>query len=111
LAWYTIQKKLPVGIRNYHKASSIDPENREALNNLAVAYKLSIQLEIAKTVLNQALAINPAHAGTHYNLAVAYEEKGNIKSVIHFYQNFIELAFASRPTLYVQVKKHIKALR
>jgi tetratricopeptide (TPR) repeat protein len=91
--------------------SSIDPENREALNNLAVAYKRSSQLERAKTVLNQALSINPAHAGTHYNLTVAYEEKGNIKSVIHFYQNFIEFAFASCPTLFVQVKKHIKALR
>ncbi|MDE1045413.1 MAG: hypothetical protein OSA05_09080 [Nitrospinaceae bacterium] len=72
---------------------------------MAVAYKRSSQLERAKTVLNQ------AHAGTHSNLAVAYEEKGNIKSVIHFYQNFVELAFASRPTLSVQVKKHIKALR
>jgi hypothetical protein len=68
-------------------------------------------LERAKTVLNQALAINPAHAATYYNIAVAYEEKGNIKSVIHFHQNFVELAFASRPTLPVQVKKHIKALR
>ena len=104
------RKKTSRGIRNYQKVSSIDHENREALKNLAVAYKRSSQLERAKTVLNQALAINPAHAGTHYNLAVAYEEKGNIKSVIHFYQNFIELAFASRPTLSVQVKKHIKAL-
>jgi hypothetical protein len=65
----------------------------------------------AKTVLNQALPINPAHAGTHYNLAVAYEEKGNIKFVIYFHQNFVELAFASRPKLSIQVKKHIKALR
>ena len=78
---------------------------------MTVAYKRSSQLERAKTVLNQALAINPAHAGTHYNLAVSYEEKGNIKSVIHFHQNFVELAFASRLTLSVQVKKHIKALR
>jgi tetratricopeptide (TPR) repeat protein len=99
------------GIRNYQKTSSIDPENREALKNMAVVYKRSSQLERAKTVLNQALAINPAHAGTHYNLAVSYEEKGNIKSVIHFHQNFVELAFASRPILSVQVKKHNKTLR
>jgi tetratricopeptide (TPR) repeat protein len=104
-------KKTSRGIRNYQKGSSIDPENREALNKLAVAYKRSSKLERAKTVLNQALVINPAHAGTHYNLAVAYEEKENIKPVIHFYQNFVELAFASRPTLSIQVKKHIKALR
>ena len=109
MVYYLI--KLLVGIRNYQKASSIDPENWEALNNLAVAYKRSSQLGRAKTVLNQALAINQAHAGTHYNLAVEYEEKGNIKSVIYFYQNFVELAFANRPTMSVQVKKHIKALR
>ena len=66
------RKKTYRGIRNYQKASSIDHENREPLKNLAVAYKRSSQLEKAKTVLNQAFAINPAHAGTHYNLAVAY---------------------------------------
>ena len=82
-------KKTSRGIRNYQKTSLIDPENREVLNNLAVAYKRSSPLERAKTVLNQALAINPANAGTHYNLVVAYEEKGNIKSAIHFYQNFV----------------------
>jgi tetratricopeptide (TPR) repeat protein len=64
-------------------------ENLKALNNLAVAYKNTGQLEKAKTILNQALVINPAPAGTHYNLVVAYEEKGNIKSAIHFYQNFV----------------------
>ena len=81
------------------------------MNNLAVAYKRTGQLERAKTVLNQALVINPAHAGTHYNLAVVYEGEGNIKSAIHFYQNFVELVSASHPKLSVQVKKHIKALR
>jgi tetratricopeptide (TPR) repeat protein len=90
--------------------SPIDSENLEALNNLAVAYKCTGQLERAKTVLNQALAINPAHAGTYYNLAVAYEGEENIKSAINFHQNFVELAFASHPTLFVQFKKHIKAL-
>ena len=111
MAWYTIEKEEFRALQNYQKASSIDPENREALNNLAVAYKRSSQLERAKTFLNQALAINPAHAGTHYILAVAYEGEWNIKPANYFYQNFVELAFASHPTLYVQVKKHIKALR
>jgi tetratricopeptide (TPR) repeat protein len=108
---YYAKKDFQGAIRNYQKASSIDPENLEALNNLAVAYKRTGQLERVKTVLNQALAINPAHAGTHYNLAVVYEGEGNIKSAIHFYQNFVELASASHPTLSVQVKKHLKALR
>jgi tetratricopeptide (TPR) repeat protein len=87
--------------QNYQNASSIDPKNLEALNNLAVTYKRTDQLERAKTVLNQALATNPAHAGNHYNLAVAYEGEVNIKSAIHFHQNFVEVAFVSNPTLSV----------
>ena len=98
---YYAKKDFKGAIRNYQKASSIDPENLEALNNLAVAYKRPGQLERAKTVLNQALVINPAHAGTHYNLAVVYEGEGNIKSAIHFYQNFVELVSASHPKLSV----------
>ena len=108
---YYAKKDYQGAIRNYQKATTIDPENLEALNNLAVAYKRTGQLERAKIVLNQALAINPAHAGTHYNLAVVYEGEGNIKSAIHFYQNFVELASSSHPRLSVQVKKHIAALK
>ncbi len=108
---YYAKKDFLGAIRNYQKATSIDPENLEALNNLAVVYKRTGQMERAKTVLNHALAINPAHAGTHYNLAVLYEGEGNIKSAIHFYQSFVELASASHPTLSVQVKKHIATLK
>lgn len=108
---YYAKKDFLGAIRNYQKAVLIDPENLEALNNLAVAYNQTDQLERAKTVLNQALAINPAHAGTHYNLAVLYEGEGNIKSAIHFYQRFVELAVASHPTLSAQVKKHIATLK
>lgn len=108
---YYAKKDFLGAIRNYQKATSIDPENLEALNNLAVAYKRTGQMERAKTVLNHALTINPAHAGTHYNLAVLYEAEGNIKSAIHFYQSFVELASASHPTLSVQVKKHIATLK
>jgi Flp pilus assembly protein TadD len=49
---YYAKKDFKGAIRNYQKASSIDPENLEALNNLAVAYKRTGQLERAKTVLN-----------------------------------------------------------
>ena len=74
---YYAKKDFPGAIRNYQKAVLIDPDNLEALNNLAVAYKHIDQLEISRSVLNQALKINPAHAGTHYNLAVLYEDEGN----------------------------------
>ncbi len=108
---YYAKKDFPGAIRNYQKAVLIDPENLEALNNLAVAYKRTDQLERSKAVLSQALKINPAHAGTHYNLAVLYEGEGEIKSAIHFYQRFVDLASSSHPTLSVQVRKHIATLK
>ncbi len=76
-----------------------------------MAYKRIGLLEISRSVLNQALKINPAHAETHYNLAVLCEDEGNIKTAIHFYQWFVELASVSHSALSVQVKKHIKTLK
>ena len=78
---------------------------------MAVAYKRINQLEKSKSMLNQALKINLAHASTHYNLAVLYEEEGNLKSAIHFYQRFVDLGSTSHPALSVKVKKHIKTLK
>ncbi len=76
-----------------------------------MAFKHIDQLEKSKSILNQALKINLAHAGTHYNLAVLHEKEGNLKSAIHFYQRFIELGSTSHPALSVKVKKHIKTLK
>jgi len=108
---YYAKKDFPGAIRNYQKAVSINPKNLEALNNLAVAYKRIDLPEKAKAVLNQALKINLAHAGTHYNLAVLYEEEGNFKSAIHFYRRFVELGSTSHSALSMKVKKHIETLR
>jgi tetratricopeptide (TPR) repeat protein len=102
---------LPGAIRNYQKAISIEPSNLEALNNLAVVYKRSEQFEKFKDILNQALKINPDHAGTNYNLAVLYEKEGNQKSAIHFYQRFIDLGSNSRSRLSTQVKQYVETLK
>ena len=98
-------------IRNYQKAIKIDPQNQEALNNLAVVFKKLGQLEKAKAILNQALKLGANHAGTHYNMAVLYEEIGNNKSAIHFYQEFAKLGSSSHPSLVQEVKEHIKSFR
>jgi len=108
---YYAKKDFAGAIRNYQKAISIEPNNLEALNNLAVAYKHTDQLDKSKSILNQALKIDRAHAGTNYNLAILYEKEGNQKSAIHFYQRFIELGSSSHPGLSSKVKKHIAALK
>ncbi|MZH15318.1 MAG: tetratricopeptide repeat protein [Nitrospinae bacterium] len=98
-------------MQNYKKAISIDPKNIDALNNLSVAYKKLGQLEMAKSVLNQALKMNANHAGTHYNLVVLYEETGNLESAIHFYKKFWRLGMANHPLLVQKVEKHIQTLK
>ena len=57
------KKSFPAAIRNYQKAIKIDPQNLEALNNLAVVFKRVGQLEKAKAILNQALKLGASHAG------------------------------------------------
>ena len=69
------------------------------------------QLEKAKAILNQAFKLGASHAGTHYNMAVLYEEIGNNKSAIHFYQEFAKLGSSSHPSLVQEVKEHIKSFR
>jgi len=108
---YYSKRDFAGAIRNYQKAISIEPNNLEALNNLAVAFKRTDQLEKSKSILNQALKIDGAHAGTNYNLAILYEKEGNHKSAIHFYQRFVELGSSTHPGLSTQVKKHISTLK
>ena len=106
---YYAKEEFSSAIRNYQKAIKIDPKNLEALNNLAVAFKKLGQLE--KAILNQALKLSTSHAGTHYNMAVLYEEPGNNKSAIHFYREFAKLGSSSHPSLVQEVKEHIKSLK
>jgi tetratricopeptide (TPR) repeat protein len=104
---YYAKENFSSPIRNYQKAIKIDPENLEALNNLAVDFKKLGQLEKVKAILNQALKLGVIHAGTHYNRAVLYEEIGNKKSVIHFYQEFAKLGSTSHPSLVQEVKEYM----
>ena len=108
---YYKKKEFSSAIQNYQKAIKIDPQNLEALNNLAVVFKKLGQLEKAKAILNQALKFGANHAGTHYNIAVLYEEIGNNKSAIHFYQEFVKLGSTSHPSLAQEVKEHIESLK
>ena len=61
-------------------------------------------------VLNQALAANPEHAGTNYNLAVLYENHGELQPVIHYYRRFLQLGERSHPALVLQVRKHLETI-
>ena len=97
-------------MRNYRRAIDIDPGNLEAFNNLAIAYKNRNEPLKAKSVLNRALALNPRHAGTHYNLAVFYEEAGETSSALHHYRRFLEVEAGKHPSLALEVNGHVTAL-
>jgi hypothetical protein len=76
-----------------------------------VVFKKLWEFEKVKAILNQVLKLGASHAGTHYNMVVLYEEIGNNKSAIHFYQEFVKLGSSSHPSLVQEVKEHIKSFR
>ena len=49
-----------------------------------MVFKKFGQLEKAMVILKLALKLGASYAGTHYNMAVLYEEIGNNKLAIHF---------------------------
>ena len=97
-------------IRNYSQAIQIDPANLEAFNNLAIVYKKLNEMDKANDALNQALAIDPGHAGTNYNLAVLNEDNGHLTPALHYYRRFVNLGENTHPNLVFQVKQHIQTL-
>ncbi len=67
-------------------------------------------MEQAKSVLNQALAMNAKHPGTNYNLAVLHEELNEVTQAIYYYQRFVRFGRKSYPDLVFTVQDHLATL-
>lgn len=68
-----------------------DPRNADALINLALAEKESTP-ERAKELLIRALGIAPRSAWAHYNLAVVFDQSGEVARAVEHYRAFLENA-------------------
>ena len=62
----------------FRTALRLDPTNVESLVNLVLALKGAGRVEKARETLLQALTMNGYSAPGHYNLALLYEETGDI---------------------------------
>jgi Tfp pilus assembly protein PilF len=73
-------------------AMAIDPRNVDLLVNMALVDKADRQPELAKETLIKAIGIQPSHAAAHYNLAVLYDEVGELARAQEHYASFLKYA-------------------
>ncbi len=67
------------------------PEDRELLNNLSIAYRLSGRNERAFDILSKGLELYPDFHLFHFNIAVQYEERGELNLALAHLDRAIEL--------------------
>jgi len=107
---------LDEAVRQYKRVLELDPKNARAHLNLGIVYgrQWNLIIEPPKDILDlaayhleqlpktsmwkkevseykEALRINPNFAEAHFNLGVAYQEKGNHKEAIAEYQKTLQI--------------------
>jgi tetratricopeptide (TPR) repeat protein len=90
---------------------SQDPKNVEALTNLATAQKAGGLIEGARETLMRTIGLNNRYAPAHYNLALLYEESGDLVRAIQHYEQFLALAGSDSAALAKDVRTRAQTLR
>ncbi|MFP4364269.1 MAG: tetratricopeptide repeat protein [Spirochaetia bacterium] len=122
-AGYILLGTVEVNRHNYHKAVKsflralkIDQRNVEALNNLAVAYRLQGEVSRALASVKQALSISPNRGDIHYNLGNIYKQQKSYTKAVAAYKKTIELqpdfvlAYNNLGTVYEAQEDYEKAV-
>jgi tetratricopeptide (TPR) repeat protein len=92
-----------------------NPQDLEALNNMAVIYRRQGKLQDALGVLIDAIDIDPTRAEFHYNIGNIHKQLGNFKAASMAYAKVVELdpryvpAYNNLGTIYDQTKEYDKA--
>lgn len=73
-------------------ALAIDPRNVDLLVNMALVEKADRRTDLAKETLMRALGFQPTHPAAHYNLAVLYDESGELGHAYDHYADFLKSA-------------------
>ncbi len=82
-------KRYPQAQAQYQKALEIDPDNVDALCNLAVALRVDDQDEAAIDCLRRATQLDPEHGETWHNLGNALREQGETMEAIRCYEKAV----------------------
>ena len=98
-------QRLDEGILAYNKAIAISPR-AASFNNRGILYAKQGQIELALSDSNQAIALNPNYADTHYNRGVLYYKQGQVELALSDYEQAIAInpnhaqAYNNRGVLY-----------
>jgi Tfp pilus assembly protein PilF len=78
--------------------------------NLALIQKAAGRAADARDLLRRALAIDPANAGSHYNLAIVADESGDTTTAIEHYRAFLRLGTVTNDELAGRVRARLATL-
>lgn len=111
------EDQLPQAICLYEKILSQDPQHKESLHFLGLAYAQSGKIEKAISTLLQALNVQPDSPSVLNNLANAYKKNHQYEEAITYYLKALEIqpeyaqAHNNIATLYALQNDYSKALR
>ena len=64
----------------------------------------------ARDLLRRAVALDPQHAGSHYNLAVVADDGGDIVTAVNHYRAFLGYGAVGYPDLAARVRSRLTTL-
>ena len=101
---------LEMAIAEFRVAIDADPQDVEALVNMALARHAAGRPAEARDLLRQAVAIDRSQSGAHYNLALVADETGDVATAIEHYRAFLRLGGVTHGELAAQVRARLAAL-
>jgi Tfp pilus assembly protein PilF len=91
-------------------ALALEPRSQDAYVNLALAQAASGQTGDARASLTRALEIDKHNAAAHYNLALEYEQAGEVALAIDHYREFLKYAGPDQAAYAAEVRSRVQAL-
>ena len=88
----------------------VHSRNIESLVNLALVQKAAGRTAEAGDLLDRAVAHNPRHAGSHYNLAAVADEGGDMVTAATHYRAFLRYGAVGYPDLAARVRSRLTTL-
>ena len=110
VAWMRSGGRLDQAAAEFRMALAIEARSVEALVNLALVQRASGRPADARDLLQRAVALDPHHPGSHYNLAVVADGTGDTTTAIEHYRAFLKFGAVTHPDLAAQVRARLTAL-
>ncbi len=83
---YYIERNYQLAYAEFHKALQVDPNNKEALQGLALVYMEFQEFERARDLFLKAVSIDSEYADAWFNLGVCYQRLNQYNEAIQAFQ-------------------------